>query len=279
MIPYLRLLRTHQWLKNLMLFFPAFLSGAIMQPGMMQRMWLPFAAFCLASSATYVFNDLVDAGSDRLHPVKRGRPVASGDISLPAASLFALLLAAVGIGCGLMAQGDFWRYLVAYLVINVCYSLRLKALPIVDIFCIASGFVLRLQAGGAASGVMVSEWLFLSVFLLSLFLSTGKRLCEKGGLGDSAGEHRKSLESYPPGFLDLAMAMTGAAVLVTYTMYALSRHALIYTVPLCTFGLLRYTMRVKRGGGGDPTDALLKDLPLFVTGGLWAVLVALAIYR
>lgn len=279
MICYFRLLRPHQWLKNLMLFFPPFLSGALLQPGMAEKGALPFVSFCLASSATYVFNDVVDAESDRLHPVKKQRPVACGEVPVKGAACLATLLGVAAVLVGLQVPAQFLPFLGAYLLVNVCYSLRLKAIPVVDIFCIASGFVLRLLAGGAACGVVVSEWLFLSVFLLSLFLSTGKRLCEKGGLGSSAGEHRRSLESYPAGFLDIAMAVTGAAVLVTYTMYSLSRHALIYTVPLCTFGLLRYTLRVKTGGGGDPTEALLKDVPLFLTGALWAVMVASAVYR
>ncbi|UFS69716.1 decaprenyl-phosphate phosphoribosyltransferase [Geomonas sp. RF6] len=279
MTPYLRLLRAHQWLKNLMLLFPPFLSGALLQPALLQRGVLPILSFCLASSATYVFNDVHDAERDRHHPVKKGRPVACGEISRGRATFFGVCLLVGALFCGSRVPGGFFPFLAAYLLINACYTLGLKALPVVDIFCIAAGFVLRLQGGGAAFGVIISEWLFLSVFLLAVFLSTGKRLCEKGGLADNAANHRKSLEGYPEGFLELAMGITGAAVLVTYAMYTLSRHALIYTVPLCTFGLLRYTLRVKAGGGGDPTDALLKDLPLCVTGLLWVVLTAFGIYR
>jgi len=279
MTGYLKLMRPHQWLKNLMIFFPPFLSGSLLQPGLLQSSVLPMVSFCLASSATYVLNDMLDAPKDRNHPKKSKRPVASGRIPLRHAGLFALLLVAGGIGAGLQVPGDFIYLLLCYLAISSCYSAKLKDFPVVDIFCIAAGFLLRLLAGGAAFGVPISEWLFLSVFLLAVFLSTGKRLCEKGGLGTSAGSHRKSLDGYPEGFLDLTMAITGAAALVTYTMYSLSRHALIYTVPLCTFGLLRYLLRVKAGEGGDPTDALLKDLPLLLTGLLWVVLVALGIYR
>lgn len=279
MTPYLRLMRPQQWLKNLMLFFPPFLSGALLKPGLLQLGVWPALSFCLGSSATYVLNDLLDAPQDRRHPRKSLRPVASGEVSPRSAALFALLLAGAALAAASRVPGDFILFLVAYLVVSISYSLKLKHIPLVDIFCIAAGFLLRLQAGGAAFGVWISEWLFLSVFLLALFLSTGKRLCEKGGLGSGAAQHRKSLESYPPGFLDLAMAMAGAAVLVTYTMYALSRHALIYTVPLCTFGLLRYMLRVKAGGGGDPTEALIKDLPLLATGLIWGIMVASGIYR
>lgn len=279
MTAYLRLMRPHQWLKNLMLFFPPFLSGALLQQGLWQKGVGPMVSFCLASSATYVLNDLMDAPNDRHHPKKSLRPVASGRVGWQSAALLGIVLAGAGLAVGVRQSADFAMFLVAYVAVSVCYSAKLKEIPIVDIFCIAAGFVLRLFAGGAAFGVWISEWLFLSVFLLAVFLSTGKRLCEKGGLGSGAGSHRKSLEGYPPGFLDLAMAMTGSAVLVTYTMYVLARHALVYTVPLCAFGLLRYTMRVKAGGGGDPTEALIKDLPLMLTGILWVAMVAYGIYR
>ncbi|WP_136525579.1 decaprenyl-phosphate phosphoribosyltransferase [Geomonas ferrireducens] len=274
-----RLIRPHQWLKNLMIFFPAFLSGSIVQPGVAQRGVLPMIAFCLGSSATYVFNDLLDAPRDRNHPRKSRRPIASGMVRPRSAVIFALLLVVGALGIALLVPGIFPVLLVSYLLISVCYSLKLKDVAIVDIFCIAAGFILRLEAGGGTLGVTISEWLFLTVFLLSVFLSTGKRLCEQRGLGEGAGFHRKSLDGYPPGFLDIAMAMTGAAVLVTYTMYSLSKAYLIYTVPLCTFGLFRYALRVKAGEGGDPTEALLKDFPLFVTGLLWVIMVASGIYR
>ena len=149
-----------------------------------------------------------------------------------------------------------------------------------DIFCISACFLLRLEAGGSAFTIVISEWLFLSVFLLALFLSTGKRLSEKTCLGAAAVMHRKSLNAYPEGFLDGVMYMTGAAVLVTYTMYVISRHStlLIYTVPLCSFGLLRYILRIRCGKGGDPTESLLKDVPLLIVGVVWAVMVGWGIY-
>jgi len=173
----------------------------------------------------------------------------------------------------------FLLFLLAYVAISSLYSAVLKNLPIIDLFCISTGFILRLLAGGEAFDIILSEWLFLSVFLLSLFLSTGKRVYEKILLGEDCGLHRKSLTAYPSGFLDGIMYMTGGAVLVTYTMYVISKHSLVYTVPLCYFGLLRYIFRVKSGLGGDPTESLLKDLPLLLTGITWIVTVALVIYK
>lgn len=278
-VSYLKLVRPVQWLKNLMLYFPPFLAGLIFQPGMAKKGILPFASFCLVSSSTYVLNDILDRENDSHHPLKMRRPIPSGAISLSVAYVTGACLLTAALFLAVQLSSAFLVMLLAYLAISVSYSLKLKELPILDLFCISAGFLLRLQAGGEAFGIIISQWLFLCVFLLSLFLSTGKRLCERNILGDSAGEHRKSLVSYPDGFLEGTLYLTGATVLVTYIMYSFTRYPLVYTVPLCTFGLLRYIFRVKTGLGGDPTESLLRDLPLFVTGVLWAVLVGWSVYR
>ncbi|WP_240732220.1 decaprenyl-phosphate phosphoribosyltransferase [Geobacter sp. FeAm09] len=241
---------------------------------------LPFASFCLASSATYILNDLLDREHDRNHPEKRLRPLPSGLISPRSARALALALALAAMVLAWQVSGAFLLLVLLYGGVSSAYSIRLKEYALVDIFCIAAGFLLRLEAGGAAFGVTISEWLFLSVFLLAVFLGTGKRLSEKNRLGRSAASHRKALVAYPEGFLDGTMYMTGAAVLVTYTLYVISRHSslLLYTVPLCCFGLLRYILRVQSGKGGDPTESLTKDLPLFIVGLAWAVMVGWGIY-
>ncbi|HEX9079958.1 MAG TPA: decaprenyl-phosphate phosphoribosyltransferase [Desulfuromonadaceae bacterium] len=279
-MPYITLLRPLQWLKNLMLFFPPFLGGVLFQPGMAGRGGLPFLSFCMASSATYILNDIRDRDNDRHHPDKKRRPLPSGRISAAAASLLAIALVSGAVPIAWTVSGAFTLYLAVYLVVSIAYSLHLKEHPLVDIFCISAGFLLRLQAGGAAFGIAISEWLFLSVFLLAIFLSTGKRLGEKNRLGATAASHRRALVAYPDGFLQGAMYMTGGSVLVTYTMYVIARHStlLVYSVPLCCFGLLRYILRVQSGRGGDPTESLLKDVPLFVVGVAWAVMVGWGIY-
>lgn len=274
----IKLLRPTQWLKNLMLFFPPFLGGLLLQPGLLLKGVLPFVSFCLASSSGYIVNDILDRHHDAKHPLKRNRPIASGAISPSAALLVAILCLAVSLYLAFCVSFIFQLILLAYVVISTWYSLKLKELPIVDLFCISSGFLLRLEAGGEAFHIAITEWLFLSVFLLAIFLATGKRLGEKYSLGEKAGGHRKSLLSYPDGFLQGTMYMTGGAVLVTYTQYVILRHALIYTVPLCCFGLLRFIMRVQAGQGGDPTESLLKDAPLFVVGLLWAIMVGWGVY-
>jgi decaprenyl-phosphate phosphoribosyltransferase len=274
----IKLLRPTQWLKNLMLFFPPFMGGELLQHGIIQKGIMPFFSFCLASSATYIFNDIVDREKDLHHPKKKHRPIPAGKVSLIVAYVTAIVLIVAALFLGFYVSSIFLVILLTYLAISVSYTLKLKQLPIIDLFCISAGFILRLQAGGAIFAINITEWLFLSVFLLSLFLSTGKRLCEKYSMGDDAGNHRKSLLAYPPDFLDGTLYMTGGTVLVTYTMYAITRHSLLYTVPLCCFGLLRYILRVKSGFGGDPTESLLKDAPLFAVGLLWVIMVGWGTY-
>jgi decaprenyl-phosphate phosphoribosyltransferase len=278
-IAYWKLLRPAQWVKNLMLFFPAFLAGDILLPGVAIKGVAAVAIFSCGSSATYILNDLLDRENDLHHPKKCQRPLASGKVSPVAAAILSSIFAAVSVAAAFgFFSNRFGLFLGAYLLISAGYSVFLKHHALFDVFCIASGFLLRLSAGGEASNIRITEWLFLSVFLLSLFLSTGKRLSEKEVIGNGADSHRKSLGQYPAGFLDGTMYMAAGTVLVTYTMYTITRPGLVYTVPLCTFGLLRYLLLVKSGGSGDPTEALLKDRLLFCVGILWVFMVGWGIY-
>jgi 4-hydroxybenzoate polyprenyltransferase len=276
---YLKILRLHQWLKNLMLFFPPFLGGAILHPGMVMRGLVPFLAFSLASSATYIFNDLRDIERDRQHPDKCTRPLASGTFGKTPAVVLMIFLLFSAFALGAQVSSRFLTFIGLYLLFTGFYSFTLKDWPIVDVFCISLGFVLRLYAGGEAFDVYISDWLFLTVFLLSLFLSLGKRHAEKVSLGDQAGQHRLILEIYPERFLEKAMYLCGGAVIVTYAIYALNHPYMVFTVPLCMFGLLRYLFHVNVGRSGDPTHALLRDLPLMATSLLWVAMVAWSIYQ
>lgn len=281
LLPYIQLLRLRQWLKNLMLYFPPFLGGTLLEPGVAVRGVLPFTVFCLVSSSIYITNDILDIENDGHHPEKRKRPLPSAMVSIPAAVSLALLLGAAGFGLAWSVPASrFMACLLLYVLISLLYTFRLKNYALVDIFCVSSGFLLRLEAGGAVFGISISGWLFLTVFLLSLFLSTGKRFSEKRRLGDSAASHRRALDAYPKGFLQGLMFLSGATVLVTYSMYVISKNStlLLYTVPLCCFGLMRYMFRILSGSSGDPTESLLKDGPLFVVGLIWVAMVGWGIY-
>jgi decaprenyl-phosphate phosphoribosyltransferase len=276
----LKLLRVRQWLKNLMLFFPPFLGGTLFFHSSASHMLIPFSAFCFVSSTTYILNDVLDRENDCHHPDKCTRPIASGLVSPASALLCAAVLLTCSVALAWNMSIIFLVILVAYFFVSIAYSAKLKNIVLVDIFCISAGFLLRLQAGGAAFNVAISEWLFLSVFLLSVFLSTGKRLAEKKRLSNVAHYHRKALVTYPEGFLDGTMYMSGGSVLMTYTMYIISRHSplLLYSVPLCCFGLLRYILRVQSGKGGDPTESLTCDMPLLIVGVAWVSIMGWGIY-
>jgi len=261
-----------------MLFFPPFLGGAIIDSHVLFKGFLPFAVFCLGSSAGYVLNDIRDTGSDAMHPKKKFRPIPSGMVTVSTARILFSVLLVSSAFLSFFVSHRFPLFLLIYLLIAFAYTQFFRDIAVIDLFCISSGFVVRLLAGGEAFGIKVSDWLLLTVFLLAVFLSTGKRLGEKISLGDSAGNHRKSLSNYPEGFLDGTMYMTGGAVLVTYTMYVIVRSFMVYTVPLCCFGLLRYIYRVKCGNSGDPTDSLIHDRVLLLVGIAWSLMVAWGIY-
>lgn len=278
--PLLKLTRPLQWLKNLMLFFPPFLSGSLLSIKSSAVSALTvFIAFCSVASALYIINDICDAERDAAHPAKRLRPIPSGDVSRRSAIILAIILAASGLLISIVLVPKILVYILLYATVTICYSLWLKNIPVVDLFCICSGFIIRLLAGGLVFNVEISEWLLLTVFFLSLFLSSGKRLAEQNMLGATSADHRASLGGYPEGVLDAILNVSAATVLVTYTMYSLAHPRLLYTVPLCTFGLFRYIVRVKNGSSGDPTESLLKDVPLLCVSIAWVLLVGSGLYR
>ncbi len=173
----------------------------------------------------------------------------------------------------------FFYYVLAYFAIQTAYSLYLKHVVLFDIFCIASGFVIRVLAGGAAFNVEVSKWLLLTMFMISLVLGAGKRLGEVTLLNERAEEHRKSLGSYPGGFLNEILLIASSASLISYALYTVEQfHALTYTIPVVTFGLFRYIMLSKEGKG-DPTEALTGDKWLTVTVTIWLLFVGLIRYK
>lgn len=273
------ILRPQQWIKNLMMFFPPFLSGALFSSDCISLTGLlSFISLCSVSSSLYVINDLNDIERDALHPVKRLRPLPSGTVSKRLAVAIASSFGLLGFVLAFFTVQSLIPYLLLYGAVTVVYTKWLKNIPVLDLFCISCGFLIRLQAGGTVFNVEISEWLFLSVFFLSLFLSSGKRLSEQNLLGSIAAGHRTSLCSYSNGTLDAMLQVTAATVLVTYTMYTLVHPQLVYTVPLCTFGLFRYILRVKGGSSGDPTESLFKDVPLLCVSILWVLLVGWSIY-
>lgn len=273
-----KLLRPQQWIKNLLLLFPPFFGGALLGPAVPDNILPAFFAFCCAASCSYIINDIWDIEADRNHLSKRNRAIASGVISKNAALIIALSLFIASICLSFQVSSLFWVYLAAYFAISFSYTFCLKHIVIADIFLISSGFIVRVLAGGEAFDIIVSNWLFMAVFTVSLFLAAGKRLGEFVSLGDTAHIHRRSLANYNKSFLEGILWFSASTALVTYALYTIEQKSgLFYTVPLAAFGLLRY-IYIAREGIGDPTEALLKDGQIMGTGIIWATIIGFLVY-
>lgn len=278
-LAYLKLLRLRHWVKNFFLFAAPFFGGKIFDDGTAVTAIPAFAAFSLCASAVYIFNDIRDREQDRCHPEKKHRPIASGHIAAGQAAVIALFFFVVSCLVSYMVGKPFLFYMLAYAFIQFGYSIYLKHIQIMDIFCIASGFVLRVIAGGAAFNVEVSNWLLLTMFMISLVLATGKRLTEVQILHEEVENHRKSLNNYSISTLREILLITSGAALICYALYTIEQFkSLVHTVPIVTFGLFRYLLLSKHGIG-DPTDALTKDKWLAVTLFIWLLLVGLIRYN
>ena len=256
------LMRPHQWLKNTFVFAGLVFSESWRNGPLALQVLNAFAAFCCVSSLVYIINDWRDRAADARHPVKRLRPLASGAVPAPAA--LALALALLAAGSWLAADNPKLLGLLAiYVLLNLAYSWWLKRVPVVDVFIIATGFMLRLLAGTLAVGIPPSRWMLLAGLFLALFLGFSKRKAES--FHDPA-DQRAVLEYYPPALLDLLMAVSMTATLVTYGLFATGPQAqaqhgerLVYTVPIVIFALLRYAYQVHRGRGEDVSRDLLRD--------------------
>lgn len=271
-------MRPHQWAKNLLLLFPPFFGGFIASPDTILNVAPALFSFCAAASTGYIINDIRDIEVDKNHEMKRMRGLASGEVSVISAYFFALTLFVVALALSFYISPVFCMYLILYLVISLSYTFYLKNIVIVDIFTISFGFLVRVLAGGEAFSVSVSKWLFMAVFLVALFLATGKRMGELVLLEEVAKDHRKCLADYSIAFLEGLLWFSASAALVTYALYTLEHGTvLFYTVPLAAFGLLRY-IYIARKGKGDPTEALLKDPQIMGVGILWAVIIAVVVY-
>jgi 4-hydroxybenzoate polyprenyltransferase len=280
-------LRPHQWTKNLVVLAAlAFSKHLFDDPDAVVRAGVAFAVFCALSGAVYVVNDLVDLERDRLHPIKRARPIASGALPVPAARAAAAALFGVGL---LVAWGlgpGFFLCAVAYLALNLAYSFGLKEVVILDVLAIAIGFVLRAVAGAVAIQVAFSEWLIVCTLLLALFLALAKRRHELVSLPDAAA-HRAILAEYSPYLLDQMIAVVTASCLTAYAFYTLAPETvgkyrtdrLALTIPFVIYGIFRYLYLVHRKEqGGSPSDVLLTDRPLLAATVLWGLVVVLIVY-
>lgn len=292
----LRALRPHQWTKNLFVFAPILFEHRFEYTGRNLRVLAAFAIFCLLASGIYLVNDVLDREADRHHPRKRLRPIASGEVSVAAAMTLAGALLGGGLAWAHLGIGSlpFTLTCLAYVEIQLLYSMWLKRMVVVDVLCISSGFVLRLLAGGTSAWVAQSAWILVCTIFVSLFLALCKRRHEVTSLGEGAAAHREILAHYPERLLDQLISAAASATLVTYALYTVDEataraHHLVrgdaalpilaITIPFVIYGVFRYLYLVYRNdAGGSPTVTLLRDVPSLVNGALYLAVV-LAIFR
>jgi 4-hydroxybenzoate polyprenyltransferase len=281
-------LRPDQWTKNLFVFAALIFAVKLLDPAALAYASAAFLIFCALSGAVYLINDVSDREQDRLHPIKRLRPIAAGDLSPGTALTFAVLLSVIALSAAFALTPAFGVAAAAYLALFVVYTRSLKHIVILDVMTIAIGFVLRAVAGGLVIHVHISNWLLVCTLLVALFLGLAKRRHEMTLLSDGATGHRKILEEYDPYLLDQMIGVVAAATLVSYIIYCASpeTHAyfgtewMVLTTPFPIYGLFRYLYLVHRkAGGGSPSDTLLTDPPLLACVALWGVVVVLIVYR
>lgn len=285
-------LRPAQWTKNLFV-FGALLFGqrgarpAFLDPTAIAQAAAAFVIFCALSGVVYLINDVADRENDRVHPLKRNRPIASGAVSPSLAIGTAAVLAAAALGAAYLLRPAFALVAVTYLVLLALYSGPLKHMVIIDVLTIAVGFVLRAAAGAVAIDVPISRWLLILILLLALFLALSKRRHELVLLADGATGHRPILQEYSPYLLDQMIGVVTASTLVCYVIYTISPDTvqkfhttwLGLTLVFPLYGIFRYLYLVhQKEGGGNPSDMLQNDRPLLACVALWAISVAAIIY-
>lgn len=283
----LALARPTQWIKNGVVLAALVFAGEASNIAKAEQAVLAMVIFCLLSSAVYAFNDLLDREKDRLHPLKKNRPVASGKVPVSVAAAMIVILMVVSLAGSWWLGLNFMIAAGAYLVLNGLYTLWLKHLVILDVMSIALGFVIRAFAGAVAIDVPASKWLLVTTLFLALFLAFGKRRHELLLLEDDAISHRKSLDRYSPYLLDQCIGVTTAAVVVMYMLYTFSAEVsqrlgtneLYFTIPFVVYGIFRYLYLIhKEEKGGSPTRVLITDRPILLTVVLWILTVIVILY-
>ncbi len=284
----LKSLRPHQWFKNLFVVAPLAFSKHLLDVEYVGWSALAFGIFSLLSGSVYLVNDIFDIEKDRAHPVKRRRPIASGELPLPVARTAAALLIVVSLGASLASFGlPFFACAASYLLINLAYSMAFKHVPFLDVISIAGGFLLRVQAGALALVVPASPWLLICTFVLAGFLGFGKRTHELATAGERASEQREVLSKYNLAHLKIILWVLAIATTVAYVLYTISPQTvaffgtgrLLYTSPFALFGVIRFLWLVSNQASADsPTDEMLHDIPFMANLMIWGAATMSIIY-
>lgn len=283
---YLKLLRVASWLKNVFVFVPLVFSKHLFDAAYLTEVMLGFVAFSFTSSLIYVLNDIVDAEKDKIHPEKKKRPVPSGQISKSEASVVLMILFFAVLFFSYLIRNEFVILLWIYVAINSAYTFYLKQVVIVDLFCIAAGFILRILAGAVIISVYISNWLILTTIFISLFLAVMKRRVEIA-TSTNASEQRTVLKDYSLNFIDQISAITAGGVIICYALYTVAERTvlvfgterLVFTTIFVVFGIFRYMFLVyKKNIGENVAEVIYSDLPMIINAVLFLLTAFYIIY-
>ncbi|BBQ83230.1 decaprenyl-phosphate phosphoribosyltransferase [Klebsiella sp. WP3-W18-ESBL-02] len=272
-----KLIGPKQWIKNCFVLIPLIFSGGFLHIQAINSSLQAFFLFCIASSAVYILNDLNDIEKDRLHPIKsKKRPLAAGDVSKSGAIILLVIIYMCLIANAFINLHVFY-VIFSYIILNVFYSYYLKHQPVIDIFCISIGFVLRVYAGAVALNVPLSSWMFVTTLCLALYLASIKRRQE---LSQAGSESRNVLDKYSISLIDKYAEMSATGTVIFYSLFVMSaKEELVISIPLVLFGLYRYWYVVEQLEGGEsPTDVLYEDKLLLVTVFIWLILSLYVLY-
>lgn len=285
---YIRLLRPSQWLKNAFVFAPLIFSKHLFDGTYVTAVLVAFVAFSLISSTVYIINDIVDKEADKLHPIKKERPIASGKI-LPATAIgIATIIFSVGLYLSQVLPLMFTGILLLYFIVQLLYSFKLKHIVILDVFVIAAGFMLRVLSGAVAINVVISHWIIICTLFLSLFLAVSKRRSELVLISTNNIEtKRKVLNEYDVNFLNLVLVITATGMAISYSLYTMAERTiatfgteyLIFTTVFVLFGIFRYLyLVINKGLGENPNAIIVRDGPMAINIVLYLLSVLFIIY-
>lgn len=285
---YIELIRAKHWLKNILIFLPAFFSMNILKLEYIETLVIAFFVFCFTSSIVYILNDMSDIEKDKLHPIKKNRPLASGRVSKTNAWIVMILLVIISIILSFILYQKnsvlgIWIIPIVYLILNILYSKGLKNIPIIDVVILASGFVLRVMYGGVTINVEVSKYLYLMIIFGAFYLGFGKRRNEMMKNGEKG---REVLKRYNQDFLDKNMYIAFALAIVAYTLWCVDSTTiahvgndyLFWTIPILIIILQLYSLDIEGNSHGDPIEVILSDKILLGTGVLYGIIMAIILY-
>jgi 4-hydroxybenzoate polyprenyltransferase len=282
----LKTMRPRQWTKNVFVLAALVFDRQLTHPVALLHSIAGFILFCLASSAVYIINDIIDVEADRNHPKKRNRPIASGKLPIPVARIAAIVLLVVAYTLAYILSKGFFLIILVYLLLNLVYSTWLKHIPLIDVFVLSSFYVLRVVSGVSLIQVeRFSPWLYIVTTLLALYIGFGKRRAELCLLAEEANSHRRVLDGYTIPFLDELITIVSSTTIIAYSLYTFTapnlpaNHSMMLTIPFVLYGIFRYLYLIQvKEEGGAPEDLVLGDHPLQIAVFLCGITVMLIFY-